>query len=152
MVGDVIPSARLRSKGSFAAAFRAVFLAVTLLIALILGCFAIDALNGQSAPASNASIATSVLQADGVRSDASAPHLASGTTEMSCADCEPSGTHLGLAAACVLALLALFVGLYLPGRLFQSSIRIVRVRLVFRTITNFQPRTPSLDLLCISRT
>lgn len=152
MVQDVTFSARLSSKGSFAAAFRAVFLAVSLLIALILGCLTINALNGQNAPASNPSIATSVVQVDRVIAAPSALHSASGTSVMSCADCEPSGAHLGLAAACVFALLALFVGLYLPGRLLQSSLRIIHVRLVFRAIKNFQPRTPSLDFLCISRT
>lgn len=153
MVRGMTSTARLRSKGSFVAALRAVFLAVTLLIALILGCLAINALNVQkSTPVSSASVATSVVQADGVSSGMSTLHAASGTTVMSCANCEPNGAHLGLAAACALALLALFVGLFLPGRLPLNSLRAVRAHPVFRAITNFQPRTPSLDVLCISRT
>lgn len=148
----MIPTVKLRNRGSFLAALRAAFLAVTLLIALILGCLAMHSLSVRETPVSKVSTAAVVVQADGANSVASALHSVTGPTLSGCADCAPNGAQLGLAIACVLTLLALVAGLCLPGRLLLTSRRIARDRPVSRAITNLQPRTPSLVALCISRT
>lgn len=152
MVREMTSRATARSKGSLIATLRAVLLSVTLMVALILGCLAIHALKAQSAPAGNASVAASATQAFKTNSDISAQHTVNGTAITNCADCGPSSEHLSLVMACVFALLALFFGLYLPIKLFLSPFREVRAGSVFQVITNLQARTPSLTVLCISRT
>lgn len=153
MVRKMRSTGSIRNRSRFVAALKAVFLAVTLLAALILGCLAINAIDiNRDAPVNSTSVATAVSQTDVVSTGSSALYASSATDVMSCANCAPSGAHFGLTVACVLALLALFVGLLLPGRHRLHLLRIVRVHPVLRAITNFRPSTPSLDVLCISRT
>lgn len=154
MVREMRSTARISSRSTYVAALKAVFLAVPLLTALIFGCLAMSGLNvQQTTPVAGATVAASAIQADVVSSGTPALHASSQTNVMSCANCEPNGTHLGLVAvACVLALLALSIRLFVPDGLVLSLLRVVRGRPSYQSITNLRPRTPSLDVLCISRT
>lgn len=69
----------------------------------------------------------------------------------SCADCGTSN-HLGMALACVLALLLVLL-VILPPRLVPGWMRVVpRPLLAWRYINKQLTRAPSLHVLCISRT
>ncbi len=84
---------------------------------------------------------------DGVGADGDAL----GDPGASCADCG-AGDHLGMAMACVLALLLVLLVL-LPPRLLPGWMRTVpRPLLVWRGIDRQVSRAPLLHVLCISRT
>ena len=145
-----------RSGKSPRAFFRCVLLGGLLVAAVIVGLLAMHTLNLHGTPAAHAPavVSASVVDAGAAHHGAVGDHEpngALGDPGASCADCG-AGDHLGMAMACVLALLLVLLVL-LPPRLLPGWMRTVpRPLLVWRGIDRQVSRAPLLHVLCISRT
>lgn len=135
---------------------RCVLFGGLLVAAILVGLLAMHTLNLHGTPAAHAPAAISASASDAV----GAHHVAAGTPESSgtasdlgpaCADCG-GGAHLGMAMACVLALLLVLLVLVpprlLPGWMHTAPRPLLTERFVDRLLS----RAPSLHVLCISRT
>ncbi|MBE7954636.1 hypothetical protein ILP86_09930 [Microbacterium sp. R1] len=127
-----------------------------LVAAIVLGLLAMHTLNLHGTPAAHAPATISVAASDavGAHHSAAGAHESGGTASDlggTCADCGGSD-HLGMAMACVLALLLVLLILappqLLPGWMHTAP----RPLLVARFIDQLRSRAPSLHVLCISRT
>ncbi len=124
--------------------------------AVVIGLLAMHTLNLHGTPAAHtpAAITASASDAVGAHHAAAGTHESSGTASdlgPGCADCG-GGTHLGMAMACVLALLLVLLVL-VPPRLLPGWMHTApRPLLVERFIDWLLSRAPSLHVLCISRT
>ena len=79
-----------------------------------------------------------------------AGHAGGAVADSGCGDC--SMVHLGATGACVIALLLVLIVLPLPRLLAPGRHLTVRAGPVLRQRVRVLPRTPSLVVLCISRT
>lgn len=124
--------------------------------AVVLGLLAMHTLNlhGTAAAHAPAAISVSASDAVGAHHATAGAHESSGTASDvggTCADCG-GGDHLGMAMACVLALLLVLL-ILVPPRLLPVWMHTApRPPLVARFIDRLLPRAPSLHVLCISRT
>lgn len=149
-------TAATRSGKGLQGFLRRVMLGGLLVAAVVLGLLAMHTLNLHGTPAAHAPAAISVSTSDAV----GAHHGAAGSHESggaasdlggTCTDCG-GGDHLGMAMACVLALLLVLLVL-VPPRLLPGWMHTVpRPLLVERFIDRLLSRAPSLHVLCISRT
>ncbi|MGX9349144.1 DUF6153 family protein [Microbacterium sp. KNMS] len=135
---------------------RRVVLGGLLAAAVVLGLLAMHTLNMHGTAAAHAPAAISVSASDavGAHHATAGAHESSGTASDvggTCADCG-GGDHLGMAMACVLALLLVLL-ILVPPRLLPGWMHTApRPPLVARFIDRLLPRAPSLHVLCISRT
>ena len=141
-----------RSGKSPRAFFRCVLLGGLLVAAVIVGLLAMHTLNLHGTPAAHApAIMVSATGTEGAHHSAGGVHESGGSAGdlgSACTDCG-SGDHLGMAMACVLALLLILV----PPRLLRGWTRTLpRSSLVARFTDRMLSRAPSLHVLCISRT
>ncbi|WBL19890.1 MULTISPECIES: DUF6153 family protein [Citricoccus] len=154
--------AATRSRRGLPDFLRFVLFGGLLVVAIIPGLLAMHTLNLHGTPSAHAPAAMSVTVADssephqGVAHHGStgSPGLTSGTAHDrggSCADCG-GGDHLGMAMACVLALLLALLVLVPPRLLPEWMHTAPRPFLVKRFIDRLLSRAPSLQVLCISRT
>jgi len=135
--------------------FRRVLLGGLLVAAVIVGLLAMHTLNLHGTPVAHAPAVISVTatDADHTHHGAVSSHESSATADdpRGCADCG-TGAHLGMAMACVLALLLALLVLVpprlLPGWLSSRP----RPALVVRVVDRMRSGAPSLHVLCISRT
>lgn len=136
---------------------RRVLLGGLLAVGIIVGLVTMHTLNLHGTPAAQAPVAISVSAPDTGETHHGAAvgqHVSGDTAkdhEGTCADCG-AGDHLGVAMACVLALLLVLLVL-VPPRLLPGWTHIQPraeppVRLTDRVLL----RAPSLHFLCISRT
>lgn len=136
--------------------FRRVLLGGLLVAAVVIGLLAMHTLNLHGTPAAHApaAISASATGADEAHHLAAGMHESGGTASdlgPACTDCGGSD-HLGMALACVLALLLVLLVL-VPPRLLPGWMHIApRPLLVARSIDRMLSRAPSLHVLCISRT
>lgn len=147
--------AMARGRGASRASWRSLTFGALLVLSVIVGLLTMCTVNAHAgAPTHTAPLQAVASVADHPTLVASVGHPAAPLPAM-CDDCgaasDGDGT-LGMALACAMALLAFLVVLPLPGR---SSIRIagiVRAGTVtpVRSVTHRE--TPSLHVLCISRT
>lgn len=146
-----------RSGRGFQGIFRRVLLGGLLAVGIIVGLVTMHTLNLHGTPAAQAPAAISVSAPDSGETHHGAAvgqHVSGDTAkdhEGRCADCG-AGDHLGMAMACVLALLLVLLVL-MPPRLLPGWMHIQpradpQVRLTDRVLL----RAPSLHVLCISRT
>jgi len=145
-----------RSGRGFQGIFRRVLLGGLIAFGIIVGLVTMHTLNLHGTPAAQAPAAISVSAPDTGEADhgAGGQHVSGDTVkehEGTCADCG-AGYHLGMAMACVLALLLVLLVLT-PPRLLLGWMHIQpraypQVRLTDRVLL----RAPSLHVLCISRT
>ena len=151
-------TAATRSRKGIQGFLRRVMLGGLLVAAVALGLLAMHTLNLHGTTAAHApaaiSVSVSTSDAEGAHHDALGAHESSGTASDpggTCTDCG-GGTHLGMAMACVLALLLVLL-ILVPPRLLPGWMHIaLRPLLVARFIDRLLPRAPSLHVLCISRT
>lgn len=159
-LGCMAPVAATHSRRGLPGLLRCVLFGGLLVAAVIAGLLAMHALNLHGTPSAHAPAAISVADSgeahQGVahHSTAGSHGSASGTAHDpggSCSDCGGDG-HLGMAMACVLALLLVLLVLVpprlLPGWMHTAS----RPLLVERFVDRLLSRAPSLHVLCISRT
>ena len=144
-----------RSGKSPRAFFRCVLLAGLLVAAVIVGLLAMHTLNLHGTPAAHApAITVSATGTEGAHHSAGGVHESGGSAGdlgSACTDCG-SGDHLGMAMACVLALLLILL-ILVPPRLLRGWTRTLpRSSLVARFTDRMLSRAPSLHVLCISRT
>ena len=136
--------------------FRRIMLGGLLVAAVVTGLLAMHTLNLHGTPAAHAPATISVAASDavGAHHSAAGAHESGGTASDlggTCADCG-SGDHLGMAMACVLALLLILL-ILVPPRLLRGWTRTLpRPSLVARFTDRMLSRAPSLHVLCISRT
>ncbi len=135
---------------------RRVVLGGLLVAAVALGLLAMHSLNlhGTAAAHAPAAISVSASDAVGAHHATAGAHESSGTASDvggTCADCG-GGDHLGMAMACVLALLLVLLILMPPQLLPRWMHTAPRPLLVARFIDQLRSRAPSLHVLCISRT
>lgn len=149
-------TAATRSRKGSQGFLRRVMLGGLLVAAVVLGLLAMHTLNlhGTAAAHAPAAISVATSDAEGAHHDALGAHESSGTASDpggTCTDCG-GGTHLGMAMACVLALLLVLL-ILVPPRLLPGWMHIaLRPLLVARFIDWLLSRAPSLHVLCISRT
>ena len=136
--------------------FQRVLLGGLLVATVVTGLLAMHILNLHGTPAAHrpAAISVSATGADEAHHLAAATHESSssaGDLGSACTDCG-SGDHVGMAMACVLALLLILLILVpprlLPGWIHTPARPILLARLISRVLS----RAPSLHVLCISRT
>ncbi|MCT1767344.1 DUF6153 family protein [Brevibacterium casei] len=156
------PVAATHSRRGLRGLLRCVLFGGLLVAAVIAGLLAMHTLNLHGTPSAHAPAALSVTVADSGEAHQGVAHhssagfdgLTSGTAHDpggSCADCG-GGTHLGMAMACVFALLLVLLAL-VPPRLLPGWMHIAPLPLlVERFIDRLLSRAPSLHILCISRT
>ena len=161
-LGRMAPVAATHSRRGLPGLLRCVLFGGLLVAAVIAGLLAMHTLNLHGTPSAHAPAALSVTVADSGEAHQGVAHhssagsygLTSGTAHDpggSCADCG-GGTHLGMAMACVLALLLVLLAL-VPPRLLPGWMHTApRPLLVERFIDRLLSRAPSLHILCISRT
>lgn len=135
---------------------RRVVLGGLLVAAVALGLLAMHSLNlhGTAAAHAPAAISVSASDAVGAHHGTAGAHESSGTASDvggTCADCG-GGDHLGMAMACVLALLLVLLILMPPQLLPRWMLTAPRPLVVARIIDQLRSRAPSLHVLCISRT
>ena len=137
-----------RSGKSLRAFFRCVLLGGLLVAAVIVGLLAMHTLNLHGTSAAHApAITVSATGTEGAHHSAGGVHESGGL-----AGDLGSGDHLGMAMACVLALLLILL-ILVPPRLLRGWMRALpRSSLVARFIDRMLSRAPSLHVLCISRT
>ncbi|BDZ59304.1 MULTISPECIES: DUF6153 family protein [Micrococcales] len=149
-------TAARRSRKGLQGFLRRVVLGGLLVAAVVIGLLAMHTLNlhGTAAAHAPAVISVSTSDAVGAHHGAAGTHESGGTASDlggTCADCG-AGTHLGMAMACVLALLLVLL-ILVPPRLLPGWMHTApRPLLVARSIDRLLPRAPSLHVLCISRT
>lgn len=156
------PVAVTRSRRGLPGLLRCVLFGGLLVAAVIAGLLAMHTLNLHGTPSAHAPAAISGTVADSSETHQGVAHhssagshgFTSGTAHDpgdSCADCG-GGTHLGMAMACVLALLLALLVLVPPRMLPGWMHTAPRPLVVERFIDRLLSRAPSLHVLCISRT
>lgn len=143
-----------RGRSGPRATLRTIVLGGLLALGVIVGLLTMCTLNAHGASATHeAPLQTASTLAGHPTFDASAGH----STVPLAAACDDCGTtrndgHLGMAMACIMALLAFLVILPLPGRSRFRIIDSVRAgpAALIRSLAHREP--PSLHVLCISRT
>ncbi|WP_277211646.1 DUF6153 family protein [Isoptericola croceus] len=152
----MVSAAATRSGKGLQGFFRCVLLGGLLAVAIIVGLVAMHTLNVHGTPAAHASAAVSILVPDAAHGHDAATHqqVPGGTPAGhggTCADCG-AGDHLGMAMACVLALLLALL-ILIPPRLVPGWFHSPSRAGSFRHLTDrVSSRAPSLHVLCISRT
>ncbi|AZS40285.1 hypothetical protein CVS54_01611 [Microbacterium oxydans] len=143
--------------------FRGLLSAVLLVAAIILGLLGMHTLNLHGTPSAEAPAAVAMPVSDTATTPAhhaAAPHGAaqahpSGNStnagDMSCAGCG-SDDHAGMAMMCVLALLLALALVIAPGALRAWATTVFRSSPTGALTSRALPQTPSLHVLCISRT
>lgn len=151
------PVAATRSGRGSSGVFRGVLLGVMLVTAVIIGLLAMHTLNlhGTAAADAPATMSMSAAVDQPTAHHATAEmHVPGGSPSgsgMSCAGCT-TDDHTGMAMMCVLALLLALL-LLVPPRVVHGWTRsMLRPSLVEDLTAQIRPLTPSLHVLCISRT
>lgn len=135
--------------------FRGLLLGVLLVAAVIVGLLAMHTLNlhGTAAADAPTTMSVSAAESDAAHHGPAPAHSSGGPTsagDLSCAGCG-TDDHAGMAMLCVLALLLVLLLLVPPSVLRGWTRTVIRDPLT-TTVTGLLPRTPSLHVLCISRT
>ncbi|MCC2592501.1 DUF6153 family protein [Tessaracoccus sp. OS52] len=143
-------AARTGGRPRFVRAF--VLLASLSVIAVILGLLTMHTLNLHGTPAARgpSMLTISTTQGTPLGAGAAEQHHQAGPAVASCADCGTPGDHLGIAIACVLALVILLL-VVPPPVLLPAWMSGAGRASPLAVVTRLLNRAPSLHVLCVSR-
>lgn len=146
--------AATRSEKDLQSFVRYVLVGGVLVAAVIVGLLAMHTLNLHGTTSAHAPAAISISVTDSAHHSASGMHESGGSASdlgPACTDCGTNG-HLGMAMACVLALLLILIVLVPPRLLPRWMHAVSRSVLRIDAAPRVMSRAPSLHVLCISRT